>query len=269
MKNVPKSDWKLLLSSSDDGCSIQEESGETGRGDPVSTHFYTLNQATTGVLPIPAHPTMTSIGELLMSSSPPPSPSWLDGGFPLLPSLRSLLPWWNDPAYKYNGFLVVKPQLLNINQTGKQYTHTENRQVTCPNVWSFFQCVTMSSSSYTSHFLEQNALQTSSQVLECKLFAQRLFQAPSDRHVYAAKYFPNPIRYNRLFCQVLFIHIWVFSFAFSSGRLPGPVKDLYRYIKTNGYNVFNSPQGLLGNIITIIIIIITKYTTEKHFSFFS
>ena len=50
---------------------------------------------------------------------------------------------------------------------------------------------------YSAKFFDQNTLQSSSQVLECKNFSQRLFQAPSDRHVYAAKFVRMPLRYNK------------------------------------------------------------------------
>jgi hypothetical protein len=50
---------------------------------------------------------------------------------------------------------------------------------------------------YSAKFFDENTLQSASQVLECKKISQRLFQAPSDRHVYAAKFVRMPLRYNK------------------------------------------------------------------------
>jgi hypothetical protein len=47
---------------------------------------------------------------------------------------------------------------------------------------------------YTIEYLNNTTLQSSSAQLECKGFAKRLFQSPSDRHVYAAKFFVAPVR---------------------------------------------------------------------------
>jgi hypothetical protein len=47
---------------------------------------------------------------------------------------------------------------------------------------------------YTIEYLNNTTLQSSSAQLECKGFAKRLFQSPSDRHVYACKFFVNPVR---------------------------------------------------------------------------
>jgi len=41
---------------------------------------------------------------------------------------------------------------------------------------------------------DEQALQTTSQILECKSFSKRLYHSPSDRHSYSAKFFPNPVR---------------------------------------------------------------------------
>jgi hypothetical protein len=49
---------------------------------------------------------------------------------------------------------------------------------------------------YSIEFLNNKTLQSSSAQLECKGFAKRLFQSPSDRHVYASKFFVTPVRYS-------------------------------------------------------------------------
>jgi hypothetical protein len=49
-------------------------------------------------------------------------------------------------------------------------------------------------SPYSVTFQQNNVLRSSSQSLECKSFFKRLFQSPSDRHVYGLKFYATPIR---------------------------------------------------------------------------
>lgn len=49
-------------------------------------------------------------------------------------------------------------------------------------------------SPYSVTFQQNNGLRSSSQSLECKSFFKRLFQSPSDRHVYGLKFYATPIR---------------------------------------------------------------------------
>ncbi len=50
------------------------------------------------------------------------------------------------------------------------------------------------SSGYTVTFHEDKAVHSSSQMLECKNLSKKLFQSPSDRHVYGLKFYTNPVR---------------------------------------------------------------------------
>ena len=42
---------------------------------------------------------------------------------------------------------------------------------------------------------KNNKINIVSQTLECKGFSKKLYQSPSDRHAYSAKFFSTPIRY--------------------------------------------------------------------------
>jgi hypothetical protein len=50
------------------------------------------------------------------------------------------------------------------------------------------------SSGYTVTFHEDKAMHSSSQSLECKNLSKKLFQRPSDRHMYGLKFYTNPVR---------------------------------------------------------------------------
>jgi len=43
--------------------------------------------------------------------------------------------------------------------------------------------------------LKTNKIITISKTLECKGFSKQLYQLPSDRHAYSAKFFATPVRY--------------------------------------------------------------------------
>jgi hypothetical protein len=54
------------------------------------------------------------------------------------------------------------------------------------------------SSGYTVTFHEDKAMHSSSQTLECKNLSKKLFQRPSDRHMYGLKFYTNPVRWIKL-----------------------------------------------------------------------
>jgi hypothetical protein len=89
------------------------------------------------------------------------------------------------------------------------------------------------------HSIDSTNLHTSSQILECKRFSERLLHTPSDKHLYDLRMFLNPLRYPFFSLDIQFSLLRVFTLYFknililspSPGRLPGPVKDLYKYVR--------------------------------------
>ena len=88
---------------------------------------------------------------------------------------------------------------------------------------------------YNIHFSDtpSNTIRTLSRILECKSFSKVLYQSPGDRHAYSNKFFSqvmgfflaNLIMYfNVMFSTMMYL-------CFSIGRLPGQMKDFYKYIR--------------------------------------
>ena len=47
---------------------------------------------------------------------------------------------------------------------------------------------------YSLEYLDHKSLESTSSMLECKNFHKRLFQAPSDRHIYSVRFYVAPVR---------------------------------------------------------------------------
>jgi len=99
----------------------------------------------------------------------------------------------------------------------------------------------LSDNTYAITFLNNTQVQTYATLLECKGFAQRLFHLPSDRYCYTCKFYPAPLTRLVLinlwlplapFCVCVYsLRHYLFYFCASPGRLPGPVKDLYKHAR--------------------------------------
>jgi hypothetical protein len=77
--------------------------------------------------------------------------------------------------------------------TSRKYYNVEQ------NIICYTKCITydLLQEMYNIIFGENNTtITTSSNILECKNFAQLLYQHPGDRHAYSLKMYNTPIRYN-------------------------------------------------------------------------
>ena len=97
---------------------------------------------------------------------------------------------------------------------------------------------------YNIHFSDtpSNTIRTLSRILECKSFSKVLYQSPGDRHAYSNKFYIFQEKCYKTIDKIDFtqkefdrmINV-MFStmmyLCFSIGRLPGQMKDFYKYIR--------------------------------------
>ena len=98
-----------------------------------------------------------------------------------------------DGAFK-KGFTLAFVLLHKLTPAPKLYFSLK-QSFFCVLTDVFLLFFSMSTPSpYSVTFQQNNVLRSSSQSLECKSFFKRLFQSPSDRHVYGLKFYATPIR---------------------------------------------------------------------------